>query len=194
MLGLRCSTQSFSSCSEQRLLSSYSAWASHYGGFPCCRAWSPGLAGSVVSQATMCGIFPGQGSNPCPLHFRWILHHWTLRGSPVQSLCMHYLTSYLILPKEVNTVLGPILLLRKLGSRDVTYPRLLSRWQKQSLNYLTPKPKFLSKIFHASHHIGLAAQRQKCGGIVELMSVRMNSGPWASFAVNRFADKKPLCG
>ena len=95
---------------------------------------------------------------------------------------------------EVNTVLGPILLLRKLGSRDVTYPRLLSRWQKQSLNYLTPKPKFLSKIFHASHHIGLAAQRQKCGGIVELMSVRMNSGPWASFAVNRFADKKPLCG
>lgn len=31
-------------------------------------------------------------------------------------------------------------------------------------------------------------------GIVELMFVRMNSGPWASFVVNRFADKKPLCG
>ena len=38
VLGLRCCVQAFSSCSEQGLLCSCSAWASHCGGFCCCRA------------------------------------------------------------------------------------------------------------------------------------------------------------
>ena len=67
VLGLRCSAQSF-----------------HCGGFSCCGAWALGAwasvvaarglqsAGSVVvahglSCSATCGIFPGQGSNPCPL-------------------------------------------------------------------------------------------------------------------------------
>ena len=135
VLGLPCSTQAFSSAVSKGYSPAIGS------GFSL--RWllllqsmvsrSCGLSG-CSSQATVCGIFPGQGLNSCPLHFRWILHHWTLRGSSVQSLCMSYLTSYLILPKEVNTVLGLILLLRKLRSRDITYPRLLSRWQNQSLN------------------------------------------------------------
>ena len=38
----------FSSCSEQGPLSSCSAWASHWGGFSCCGAWSLGAWASVV--------------------------------------------------------------------------------------------------------------------------------------------------
>ena len=75
------------------------AWASHCSGFSCCRAWALGVqasvvvarglsnAGSVVvarglSCSAACGIFPDQGSNPCPLHWQADsspLHH---RGSP----------------------------------------------------------------------------------------------------------------
>ena len=61
--------------------------ASHCGGFSCCRARALGAwasvvvahrlysAGSVVvvhglSCSVACGIFPDQGSNPCPLHWQ----------------------------------------------------------------------------------------------------------------------------
>ena len=44
-LGLHCYTQAFSSCSEQGLLSSCRAKASHCSGF-CCRAQSLGREGS----------------------------------------------------------------------------------------------------------------------------------------------------
>ena len=47
VLGLRCCTWAFSSCDEQGLLSSCSAWASHCGGFSCCGARALGHA--VVS-------------------------------------------------------------------------------------------------------------------------------------------------
>ena len=55
---------------------------SHCGGFSCCGAWALGaqasvvwLAGSVVvahglSCSTARGIFPDQGSNPCPLNWQ----------------------------------------------------------------------------------------------------------------------------
>ena len=70
------------------------AWASHCGGFSCCGAQAPGAraqqlwrvgsvvvarglqsAGSAVvehrlSCSVACGIFPHQGSNPCPLHWQ----------------------------------------------------------------------------------------------------------------------------
>ena len=73
----------------------YGAQASHCGGFSPCRAralgarasvvvarrlsscgmWALGAQASVVvahglSCSTACGIFPDQGSNPCPLHWQ----------------------------------------------------------------------------------------------------------------------------
>ena len=49
--------------------------ASHCGGFSCCGAWALGAWASVVvvhglSCSTAWGIFPDQGSNPCPLHWQ----------------------------------------------------------------------------------------------------------------------------
>ena len=51
------------------------ARASHCTGFSCCRAWALGTWASVVvahgpSCSVECGIFPDQGSNPCPLQWR----------------------------------------------------------------------------------------------------------------------------
>ena len=76
-------------------------WASHCAGFSCCGAQALGMrasvvvarrlqsAGSVVvahrlSCSAACGIFPDQGSNPCPLH--WQVDSYVLRyqGSPSQ--------------------------------------------------------------------------------------------------------------
>ena len=48
-LALRCCTQTFSSCGELGLLSSGSAWVSHYGGFSC-GAEALGHMGLVVPQ------------------------------------------------------------------------------------------------------------------------------------------------
>ena len=50
------------------------AWASHCGGFSCCRAWALGMQASVVvahrfSCSAACEIFPDQDLNPCPLHW-----------------------------------------------------------------------------------------------------------------------------
>ena len=64
------------------------AWASHCRGFSCCGARSLGTQASVVvvhrlSCSTVCGIFPDQGSNPCPCFGRWILNHWTTREVPL---------------------------------------------------------------------------------------------------------------
>ena len=77
----------FSSCGEQGLFCSCSAWTSHCGGFSCCIAWALGHVGSGVvaprlwgtasvvvahelSCSKACGIFLNQGSNPCPLHWQ----------------------------------------------------------------------------------------------------------------------------
>ena len=86
MLGLRFCARAFSSCGER----------GHYSlrctGLSLSRPlllWSTGsrCAGSVVvahgpSCSMACGIFPDQGSNPCPLHWQadsQPLHH---QGSP----------------------------------------------------------------------------------------------------------------
>ena len=49
--------------------------ASHCSGFSYCGARALGTRASVVvarglSCSVACGIFPGQGSNPCPLHWQ----------------------------------------------------------------------------------------------------------------------------
>ena len=68
VLGLRCCTRAFSSCGEGATLCR-GAWASHCGGFSCCRARALGTRASVVvthglSCPVACGIFPNQGTNP----------------------------------------------------------------------------------------------------------------------------------
>ena len=64
-LGLQCYAQAFSGCSELRLLCSCGVWASHCGGFSCCRAQA--LEPSL-SCSTACGTFLDQGSNWCTVH------------------------------------------------------------------------------------------------------------------------------
>ena len=46
-LGLCCCAWTFLSCGKLGLLSS--AWASHFSGFSCCRAWALGAQASVVT-------------------------------------------------------------------------------------------------------------------------------------------------
>ena len=77
-------TRAFSSCSQWELLSRCGVWASHCGGFSWYGAPALWFLGSVVgvhgfSCSESCGIFPHQGSNPCPSIGRRILNHWTTR-------------------------------------------------------------------------------------------------------------------
>ena len=49
------------------------ARASHYRGLSCCRAQAPDAQAQLIvahgpSCSVACGIFPDQGSSPCPLH------------------------------------------------------------------------------------------------------------------------------
>ena len=94
----------FSSCDEWVLLSGYSAWASHCGGFSCCRAQAlgcpssvvvapgPWSTGSVVAMhglncSSACGIFPDQGSNPCLVH--WQVDSLPLSHQGIPHLLRH---------------------------------------------------------------------------------------------------------
>ena len=91
VLGLPCCERAFFSHIEWEPLSSYSAWASHCGGFFCCRAWVLEHAGLivVVSGLNCCaphGIFPDQGwgshgtrGTHVPCIGKHILNHWTTR-------------------------------------------------------------------------------------------------------------------
>ena len=74
-LGLRCCRQAFSSCIEQGLLFITVRGLLIEVTSLCCRARALGARASVavarrVSCSTACGIFPDQGSNPCPLHWQ----------------------------------------------------------------------------------------------------------------------------
>ena len=82
-----CCAWAIPSCGEWGLLSSCGTQASHCGGFSCCEAQALGararhmgfsscgavglaVVGHGLSCPTACGIFPEQGSNPCPLHWQ----------------------------------------------------------------------------------------------------------------------------
>ena len=54
--GSHCCARTFSNCNKWGLLSSFSAWASHCGGLPCCKTWA--LQGRLSS----CGIHRLSGS------------------------------------------------------------------------------------------------------------------------------------
>ena len=87
VLGLHCCPWAFSSCVEWGLCSSFSAWASHCGGFSCCgagaqwlcwtgllapwhvesswtRGQSPALAGGLLTTGP-----PGESCEPILIHF-----------------------------------------------------------------------------------------------------------------------------
>ena len=88
VLGLRCCPWAFSCCGEWGLLSSCWVRVSHCGGFSCCGARVLWNVGSVViahglSCPAVCRIFPGQRSNPGPLHWQM---HWTTREAQKQRL------------------------------------------------------------------------------------------------------------
>ena len=120
ILGLHCCMWAFSGCRERRLLcvvvhSSLTAAASRCGAqvpgahaaaveAPGLREWAQELWFADFSCSMLCGIFPDQGSNLCPLHWQvdsYPLHHW---GSP--SGCLSFLffvhsffsNSYISLP------------------------------------------------------------------------------------------------
>ena len=55
--------------------SGFGVQVSHWGGFPCCRAWTVGVQASEVvahrlNCPVVCGIFTDQGTNPYSLHWQ----------------------------------------------------------------------------------------------------------------------------
>ena len=98
-LGLCCCVGLFSSCSKQRLLFTWSVWASHCGGVTRCAAWALGLGGlsSCSSQALEhrlngCGAqtylrqhlgSPWVRDWTCVSCVgQWILYHWSTTEAP----------------------------------------------------------------------------------------------------------------
>ena len=64
--------------------------ASHHRGLSCCGAQALRRTGSVIvahgaSRSAACGIFPDQGSNPCPLHWQADSQPLRHQGSPTLS-------------------------------------------------------------------------------------------------------------
>ena len=73
----------------------YSAWASHCGGFPCCRAQALGSWASVaavhrLSCSATCGILSDQGSNPCTLNWQVDALPVNHQGSTIPTLLMSH--------------------------------------------------------------------------------------------------------
>ena len=87
VLGLPCCERAFFSYIEWELLSSFSAWASHCGGFSCCRACVLEHAGLIVvvsglNSSALPGIFLDQG---------WGSHG--TRGTHVPCIDSRFLTT-----------------------------------------------------------------------------------------------------
>ena len=94
---LYCWAGVFSSCGQCGLLSSCSIQVSHFRHFSCPEAQALGLPGSRVhAQGTVAietfsysashGIFPDQGSNPCPLYWQGDFYPLDHQGSPCRFL------------------------------------------------------------------------------------------------------------
>ena len=94
VLGLHCCLQAFSGCSE------HGAQVSHCSGFSYFGAQALGRAGPIVGAhghrcRTACGIFPEQGSNPCPLRWQGDSHLPCHQGSPFLPEILIYVSSLL---------------------------------------------------------------------------------------------------
>ena len=93
MLGLRFCARAFSSCGEWGHSSSRCAGLSLLRPL-LLRSTGSRRSGSVVvthgpSCSMACGIFPDQGSNPCPLHWQADPQPLCHQGSPVFLLFFH---------------------------------------------------------------------------------------------------------
>ena len=94
VLGLRCCTQTVSSCCKRGLLFTVVCGLLICGGFSCCEAWTLGVQASVVvayrlSCSVACGIFPDQGSKLCPrtsLVVQWLRIRLPVQGTRVRAL------------------------------------------------------------------------------------------------------------
>ena len=80
----------------------HSAWASHCGGFSCCRAQASGWGASVVavyglSCSAACGILPDQGPNPRTRHWQVDSEPVNHQGSPIPTLLMSHLDLWPVL-------------------------------------------------------------------------------------------------
>ena len=109
VLGLRFCARTFSRCGKRGPLFNRGARASHCRGLSCCaglslsrplllRSTGSRSAGSVVvahgpSCSAACGIFPDQGSNPCPLHWQADSQPLRHQGSPPWALLRSCVTN-----------------------------------------------------------------------------------------------------
>ena len=64
-----CSLQSFFTFSKWGPLPSRGVWASHWGGFSCCRAHAYSSCGAQAQLPEDMWNLPGQGLNLCALHW-----------------------------------------------------------------------------------------------------------------------------
>ena len=128
-------TQAFSSCDKRGLLSSCSAWDSHWSGFSSCGTQTLGLMGSVfVAHRLTChlarGIFLGQGSNLCLLCWQVDSLPLKRQGSPFSMICSQglfvtLLGSILAISTFCGTVEMWTQLLRSAKVEETACPALL---------------------------------------------------------------------
>ena len=94
VLSLPCCASTFSSCSEQGLLSSCSEMSFHWSDFSCFRSWALGVWASLTATPgfTMLwctglvalwhvGLSLTRDWVHVPCTDRWILYHWNTRGA-----------------------------------------------------------------------------------------------------------------
>ena len=86
MLDLSCCPQALSSCGEQGLLSSCSAWTSYCGAFSYDGAQILDSVPRGLSCLRACGTFPDQVLNPCPLHWQADSQSLDHQGRPGVSI------------------------------------------------------------------------------------------------------------
>ena len=67
----------FSNCGKQGLLPRWGAWASHCGGFSCCRVWAPGPQTSAVAA---------HGLSSCGIQAQFLQGMWDLPGPGVKPV------------------------------------------------------------------------------------------------------------
>ena len=104
-LGLHCCVQAFSSCGEQRLLSSCDAQASHCSGKSCCRAWALNEQASVVvvdglSRPVACGILPAQGLSTSSSREQADSEPLDRQGSPAEGISEGPCSVHLSFPRS----------------------------------------------------------------------------------------------
>ena len=91
MLDLSCCPQALSSCGEQGLLSSCSAWTSYCSAFSYDGAQILDSVPRGLSCLRACGTFPDQVLNPCPLHWQADSQPLDHKGSPKVALLAWFL-------------------------------------------------------------------------------------------------------